>query len=95
MDSFSIDLPNGKYIVKLHFAECYDGIQDASGRVFTFNVQGHEIKDFSVWKKAGDHFKACVETVTDVVVTDGKLKITFSPQVENPMISGIEIIPAK
>jgi hypothetical protein len=35
-----------------------------------------------------------VETV-DVVITGGKLVITFTPQVENHQTSGIEIIPAK
>ena len=38
--------------------------------------------------------RAYVETV-DVEITDGKLVITFTPQVENPAINGIEIIPAK
>ena len=52
MDSFSA-VPNGKYVAKLHFAETYEGISGEGQRVFTFNVQGHEFKDFDVWKKAG------------------------------------------
>jgi hypothetical protein len=36
--------------------------------------------------------KAYVETVP-VDVTDGKLKITFTPIIQNPQINGIEIIP--
>ena len=53
MDSFSCAVPNGKYIAKLHFAETYEGITGEGQRVFSFNVQGHEFKDFDVWKKAG------------------------------------------
>ena len=94
MDSFSCAVPNGKYIAKLHFAETYEGISGEGQRVFTFNVQGHEFKDFDVWKKAGGANRAYVETVP-VEVTDGKFKITFTSNVENPQINAIELTPQK
>ena len=92
MDSFSWPVPNGKYVVNLHFAETYDGIAGPGERVFSFNVQGKEFKNFDVWVKAGGPLKAYVETVP-VEVTDGKLKVTFTPNVENPQICAIEIVP--
>ena len=46
MDSFSWSVPNGKYVVKLHFAETFEGITGPGERVFSFNVQGKEFKDF-------------------------------------------------
>ena len=92
MDSFSWPLANGKYIVKLHFAETYEGIEGPGQRVFSFNVQGREFKDFDVWVKAGGPFKAYVETVP-VEITNGKLLINFTSNIENPQINGIEIIP--
>lgn len=92
MDSFSCPLPNGKYLVKLHFCETYDGIDGPGQRVFSFNVQGREFKDFDVWVKAGGGLKAYVESVP-VEVKDGNFKITFTSTVENPQINGIEIIP--
>jgi len=92
MDSFSHKLPNGKYQVKLHFCETYEGVSGAGDRVFTFDVEGKVFKDFDVWAKAGGFAKAYVETV-DVSVTDGKLDIKFTPQVENPQVNAIEIIP--
>jgi alpha-N-arabinofuranosidase len=92
MDSFSWPVPNGKYVVKLHFAETFEGITEAGQRVFTFNVQGREFKDFDVFVKAGGALKAYVETVP-VEVADGKLKVTFTPKTENPQICAIEIIP--
>ncbi len=92
MDSFSWPVPNGKYVVKLHFAETFEGITEPGQRVFSFNVQGREFKDFDVWVKAGGPLKAYVETVP-VEVTDGKIKVTFTPKVENPQINAIEIIP--
>jgi enterochelin esterase-like enzyme len=92
MDSFSRPVPNGKYLVKLHFAETFDGITGPGQRVFSFNVQGHEFKDFDVWAKAGGPLKAYIEAVP-IEVTDGKIKITFTPNVENPQICALEIIP--
>ncbi len=92
MDSFSWPVPNGKYLVRLHFAETFEGITGPGERVFSFNVMGHEFKDFDPWVKAGGPLKAYVETVP-VEVTSGAIKITFTPKIENPQICAIEIIP--
>ena len=92
MTAYSFAVPNGKYTVKLLFAEVYSGITGPGDRVFSFNVQGHDFKDFDIWVKAGGFSKAYIESV-DVEVTNGKLDITFTPNVENPKISGIEILP--
>lgn len=93
MSAFSQPIPNGKYTVKLHFAETFEGITGVGQRVFSFNVEGHEVKDFDVFAKAGAALRAHVETV-NVEVKDGKLDIAFTSNVENPEINGIEIIPA-
>ncbi|MCY2953906.1 MAG: malectin domain-containing carbohydrate-binding protein [Planctomycetota bacterium] len=92
MDSFSWRVPNGKYLVKLHFAETFEGINGPGERVFSFNVQGREFKDFDVWAKAGGRLRAYVETV-NVEATTGVIKVVFTPKVENPQINAIEIIP--
>jgi hypothetical protein len=93
MTKFTQPLPDGEYIVKLHFCETYDGVAGPGERVFSFNVAGREFKDFDVWVKAGGAQRAYVETVP-VKITDGKLEITFTPNIENPQINGIEILPA-
>jgi hypothetical protein len=92
MDSFSCAVPNGKYVAKLYFAETFEGISGAGERVFTFKVQDKEFKDFDVFVKAGGANRAYVETVP-VEVTNGTFKITFTTNVENPEINGIELIP--
>lgn len=94
MTQFTQALPNGNYLVKLHFCETYDGISGPGQRVFSFNVAGHEFKDFDVWVKAGGPLRAYVESVP-VEINNGKLVITFTPNIENPQINGIEIIPAQ
>jgi endoglucanase len=93
MSSFSQSLPNGKYTVKLHFAETFEEITGAGQRVFSFTVAGQVFKDFDVWVKAGGGRRAYVETVA-VTVMNGKLDITFTANVQSPEINGIEIIPA-
>lgn len=92
MTGFSQSLPNGRYTVKLHFAETFEGITEAGQRVFSFNVEGREFKDFDVWVKSGGALRAYVETV-NVEVADGKLDIAFTSNIENPEINGIEILP--
>ena len=93
MNSFSCKVPNGKYTAKLHFAETFEGISGPGERVFSFNCQGHEFKDFDVWVKAGGAARAYIESVP-VEVTNGVFKIDFVENVEHPQINAIELIPA-
>jgi alcohol dehydrogenase (cytochrome c) len=92
MTGFKQDLPNGKYVVKLHFAETFEGVTAARERVFSFNVEGKDFKDFDVYVKAGGAGKAYIETVP-VEIKDGRLDITFTSNIENPQINAIEILP--
>ena len=92
MDSFSIKIPNGKYVAKLYFAETFEGITGPGQRVFSYNVQGHEFKNYDIWEKAGGPNRAYVETVP-VEVTNGEFRITFTHDIENPEINAIELIP--
>jgi alpha-L-rhamnosidase len=93
MSSFSQSLPNGKYVVRLHFAETWDGVTGPGGRIFSFNVEGQEFKDIDLWVKAGGRERAYIETV-NVTIADGTLDILFERGVDNPEINAIEIIPA-
>jgi hypothetical protein len=93
MDSFWWTVPNGKYTVKLHFCETFDGIGGAGDRVFGFKLGDKEFKDFDIWKLTGGAQRPRVETV-DMTVTDGKLKVVFVPKIENPQINGVEILSA-
>jgi hypothetical protein len=92
MSGYNFGVPNGRYTVKLLFAEIYSGIGGPGGRVFSFDVAGHEFKNFDIWVKAGGPDKAYIQSV-DVDVTNGVLNISFTPNVENPKVNGIEILP--
>lgn len=92
MTAFSCKIPNGKYLAKLYFAETYQGITGPGQRVFSFNVQGKEVKDFDVWVKTGGPNRAYIETVP-VEVSNGEFRVVFTPKVENAAIKAIEILP--
>jgi hypothetical protein len=92
MSAYEFSLPNGNYTVRLHFAETYTGIAGPGDRVYSFAVQGQKPeKDFDIFKEAGGPYKAIQREYKGVAVTDGKLRITFTPNVQNPAINGIEI----
>jgi enterochelin esterase-like enzyme len=92
MSAYEFNLPNGKYTVRLHFAETFTGITGVGQRVYSFAVQGQKPeRDFDIFKEAGGPYKAIQREYKNVAVTDGKLRITFTPNVENPAINGIEI----
>ena len=91
--SFSYPVPDGRYQVRLHFAETYESMMGPNQRVFTFVVEGREFRDFDVWAEAGGAQRACVKTV-NVEVSDGTLNINFIPERQNPEINAIEILPA-
>jgi hypothetical protein len=90
MTRFTQAVPDGDYTVKLHFAETFDGISDKGQRVFSVKVQDKELKDLDIFAEVG-FSKALVKTF-DVSVTNGKLTIIFTPNIENPEINGIEIL---
>jgi pectin methylesterase-like acyl-CoA thioesterase len=92
MDSFSINVPNGKYMAKLYFAETFENISGPGQRVFSYDVMGHQFKDFDVFVKSGGPNRAYIESVP-VQVTNGKFSITFTSKIENPEINAIELIP--
>jgi len=92
MSAYEFILPNGRYTVRLHFAETFTGITGVGQRVYSFAVQGQKPeKDFDIFREAGGPYKAIRREYKGVMVTDGKLRITFTPNVENPAINGIEI----
>ena len=93
MDKFIAEVPNGKYTVRLHFAETYDGIDTDGPRVFDIKIQNQDVvKDLDVAKTAGKVQKALVKEFKGVAVTNGILDITFVAKQQNPEINGIEIL---
>jgi hypothetical protein len=93
MDGYKFSVPNGKYTVRLHFAETYSGIVNQGERVFSVSVNGKgTLTDFDPFKDAGGFQKPVVKTIEGVTVTNGELVIGFTTNIQNPEINGIEIV---
>lgn len=93
MTAFKAEVPKGKFTVRLHFAETYEGITADGERVFTVKIQGKEVlKDFDVRKAAGASQKAVVKEFKEIEAKDGIIDIGFESKQQNPEINGIEII---
>ena len=92
MQGYKFEAPNGRYLLRLHFAETYDGISAEGMRIFSVQAEGKTIlENFDVYKDAGGRNKAVVKEFV-VEVSDGWLDIGFVPNVQNPEINGIEVL---
>jgi len=93
MSSFVAEVPNGKYTVRLHFAETYENIETDGPRVFDVTIQGKPaLKDINVQKEAGAVQKALIKEFKAVEVTNGILEVKFIAKEQNPEINGIEVL---
>jgi len=92
LDRYRITVPNGKYSVALHVAETYPPVTSAGERVYHIDIEGEcVLPDFDLIKSAGGSARTAVVKTFDVEVADGELTIAFRPEVQNPMINGIEV----
>jgi hypothetical protein len=93
MDGYKIAVPAGKYTVKLHFAETFEGITGVGERVFSVSINGTEVlKNVDPYKDAGEFNKPSVKTLNAVEPKDGNIVIGFTYGVENPQICGLEVL---
>ncbi len=91
MGSYSFQLENGVYEVKLSFAEIY--FSRAGKRIFHVAIEDTmRVRNFDIFAEAGHDF--AIDKTFMIHVSDGRLDIDFVPVVENPKISAIQIIGA-
>lgn len=88
----------GKYTLKLHFVEHWFGVQNGGiggvgSRVFDVSCNGTTLlKGFDIFREAGS--LPLVKTFPHIEPTpQGKIEIYFTPAVNYPSISAIEVIP--
>ena len=91
LKAYRFGVPNGRYTVRMHFAETYERIAAAGQRVYTVSVEGKPVlADFDPFKEAGAQFAAVVKTCR-ADVADGELTVEFADKVQNPMINGLGV----
>ena len=90
LSGYTAKVPNGKYTVRLHFAETYH--EAAAARVFTVKVEDRTIANLDVFAETGGKNKALVKTLDEVVVADGEMNIDFTGA--GSLVNGVEVAPA-
>lgn len=92
MSAYLLPVSNGRYSVRLHFAEDNRLLGEPGKRVFGVQVEDTTLPNVDVYAEAGALYKALVRSV-DVEVDDGQLDILFTSIADNPQIKGIEVLP--
>ncbi len=89
---YSLSVPNGPYIVRLHLAEIAPAVTAPGIRVFDIKVEGQTaFVDYDIFAESGAHRTAIQEDVL-VNVTDGSVDIDFVRKLGFPKLSGIEVL---
>src|SRR5262249_34062844 len=90
--------PGGRYTLKLYFLEHWFGVQSGAvggvgSRVFDVSCNGTMLlKRFDIFQEAGTG--PLVKTFSHIEPTpQGNLEIYFTPAVNSPSVSAIEVIP--
>lgn len=92
MDAYEFNVPKGKYTVRLHFAETFEGITGEGERIFSVTINGKTvIEDMDLFKESG-FAKPVVKEFKGVKAKNGQIIVGFIPDIENPEINGIEIL---
>lgn len=91
MVTYKIRLPNGRYDVKLMFAENY--FNQAGSRIFdVYLEQNREIENLDIYSLVGKN-AAYISEITNVEINDGVMDIQFAEKIDNALLCGIVITP--
>jgi hypothetical protein len=84
-------VPNGSYVVRLHFAENYARNFGVGRRQFDVQINGlTRFQNIDVFGEAGA--QTALVKFADVQVTDGHLDIKFLHRNQSPIIDAIEVV---
>jgi hypothetical protein len=87
-------VPEGRYNVKLHFAEIWDGAFGEGKRVFDVSVNGTAAAQaLDIFARVGARKPLVVEA--EAQAQEGRIAVEFANAVNHAKISGIEILAAE
>jgi hypothetical protein len=82
--------PGSSHTVRLHFAETY--FKTTGSRTFNVSINGVTVlTNFDVLATAGTINKAVIEQFTEPASSSGDYVITFTPVINQSLVSGIEV----
>jgi hypothetical protein len=87
---YRLPVPDGRYVLRLHFAEIWAGTLKANMRKFDVLVEGEKVLPaYDIAAEVGPMTATVKQVVT--TVRDGSLDIDFRHVLENPKISAVEV----
>lgn len=93
LEGYRFKVQNGKYTVRLHFAETYPDITAQGMRVFSVIINNRGIlEEFDTFKAGGGFQKPVVVMIEGVIVNKEEIVIEFMKNIQEPEINGIEIL---
>jgi hypothetical protein len=95
--AYRVSVPNGRYTVRLHFAETFSRVTGPGMRVFGVSVEGRPVwPTLDPFREAGGRAYAAVVKTTQADVADGELTIEFKESDKHaPMVNGLEVLAAE
>lgn len=88
---FKILVPNGDYIVNYYGANIFQGTSEPNERIFSIEIEDERrIQDLDLSAKFGHRIGGMIQN--NVTVTDGEIELAFFRNIENPLISALEIL---
>lgn len=92
LSSISFDVPEGVYVVQLHFAETSPDVMEAGKRTFDVKVEDVTVlSDFDPFASAAGHRTASIRTIDNIQVQDGSLDISFAEKNGSTLLHGISV----
>ncbi len=89
---YQLPVGNGRFRVVLHHSEVFEECQQKGCRVFDVEVEGVVVRNgLDIYSEVGGY--TAYELIVETEVSDGVLDIEFGSIVQNPQVSGIEVIP--
>jgi ferric-dicitrate binding protein FerR (iron transport regulator) len=89
--TYNLPVPDGTYVVRLHFAEIWAGTVKRNMRKFDVVVEGEKVlAGFDIAGEVGPMTATVQQVIT--TVRDGSLDIEFRHVLENPKVSAIEVL---
>ncbi|WP_242919898.1 malectin domain-containing carbohydrate-binding protein [Pontibacter liquoris] len=88
---YDIPLPNGNYMVRVHFVENF--FSSTGARVFNTTIENSlRLANFDIYREVG--YRAALVHDFDVSVTDGVLNFKFNPTANRVAVAAVEIFKA-
>ncbi len=90
LSAYHLDVPNGRYRVRMHFAEIQ--FEAPHQRLFDVAIEHQPfLQNYDIFALVGHDFAHIEETLT--LVEDGQLNIHFTPRRQEPVLAALEVQP--